>query len=79
MLNYCIPVEKNQFQFITNVKSEIYNKSYGYGELDFVLKNDSNEDIIIENENLPYKEKIFMTFPKAYNKINTQKIILKKN
>ena len=40
MLNYCIPVEKNQFQFITNVKSEIYNKSYGYGELDFVLKND---------------------------------------
>ena len=79
LLNYCIPVEKNQIQFITNVKSEIYNKSYGYGELDFVLKNGSNNDIIIENEDLPYKEKIFMTFPKTDNKINNQKIILKKN
>ena len=79
LLNYCIPVEKNQFQFITNVKSEIYNKSYGYGELDFVLKNGSNNDIIIENEDLPYKEKIFMTFPKTDNKINNQKIILKKH
>ena len=79
LLNYCIPLEKNQFQFITNVKSEIYNKSYGYGELDFVLKNDSNNDIIIEHEDLPYKEKIFMTFLKTDNKMNNQKIILKKN
>ena len=79
LLNYCIPVDKNQFQFITNVKSEIYNKSYGYGEIDFVLKNDSNNDIIIENEDLPYKEKIFMTFPKIDNKMSDQKIILKKN
>ena len=72
-------MDKNQFQFITNVKSEIYNKSYGYGEIDFVLKNDSNNDIIIENEDLPYKEKIFMTFPKIDNKMSDQKIILKKN
>lgn len=79
LLNYCIPLEKKQFQFITNVKSEIYNKSYGYGELDFVLKNDSNNDIIIEHEDLPYKEKIFMSFPKTDNKMNNQKIILKKN
>ena len=34
-----------------NFKSDINNKSYGYDELDFVLKNDSNNDIVIENEN----------------------------
>ena len=63
----------------SNFKSDINNKSYGYDELDFVLKNDSNNDIVIENENWPYKEKIFVTFPKTDNKINNQKIILKKN
>ena len=78
-LNHCIPVEKNKFQFITNVKSEIYNKSYGYGVLDFVLKNNSDNDIIIQNEELPYKERIFMAFPCSNKTINNnQKIVLKK-
>ncbi len=34
------------------VKKEIVNNSYGYGEMDFVLKNDSNADGIIENEDM---------------------------
>ena len=78
LLNYCIPIDKNKFQFITNVKQEITKSSYGYGEIDFVLKNDSNSDIIIENEDMPYKEKIYMVFPLGDKKINNQKIILKK-
>ena len=40
------------------------NCSYGYGEFDFVLKNGTNEDIVIDNNFLPYKEKIFMTLKK---------------
>ena len=79
LLNYCIPIEKDKFQFITNVKKVIENSSYGYGEMDFVLKNDSKSDIIIENEDMPYKEKIYMTFPLGDKKVNNQKIILKKN
>ena len=52
LLNYCIPIEEGKFHFITNVKKEIVNSSYGYGEMDFVLKNDSNADGIIENEDM---------------------------
>ena len=78
LLNYCIPIEEGKFHFITNVKKEIVNSSYGYGEMDFVLKNDSNTDIIIENEDMPYKEKIYMTFPQENKKVNYQKIVLKK-
>ena len=79
LLNYTIPISIKSFQFITNVKSEMKeNCSYGYAECDFVLKNDSNEDIKIDNKFLPYKEKIYMTFPEI--KIsNDKKIILKKN
>lgn len=79
LLNYCIPTSENEYLFITNVKSQKYNNnSYGYSELDFVLKNESNEDIIINPEFLPYKEKLFMIFPKG--KINNNKnIILKQN
>jgi signal recognition particle GTPase len=48
--------------------------------MDFVLKNDSQSDIILENEDMPYKEKIYMTFPRIGDKkVNNQKIILKKN
>ena len=79
LLNYCIPIEKDKFQFIINVKKVIENSSYGYGEMDFILKNDSKSDIIIENEDMPYKEKIYMTFPLGDKKVNNQKIILKKN
>ena len=78
LLNYCIPIGTNKFQFITNVKKEITNSSYGYGEIDFVLKNDSNSNVIIENEDMPYKEKIYMTFPEVDKKVNDKKIILKK-
>lgn len=78
LLNYCIPIEEGKFHFITNVKKEIVNSSYGYGEMDFVLKNDSNTDLIIENEDMPYKEKIYMTFPQENKKVNYQKIVLKK-
>ena len=79
LLNYTIPISIKSFQFITKVKSEMKeNCSYGYAQCDFVLKNGSNEDIIIDNNFLPYKEKIFMTFPEI--KIsNDKKIILKKN
>ena len=79
LLNYTIPISLSSFQFITNVKSEMKeNCSYGYAQCDFVLKNGSNEDIIIDNNFHPYKEKIFMTFPEI--KIsNDKKIILKKN
>jgi hypothetical protein len=38
----------------------------------------SNEDIVIDNNFLPYKEKIFMTFPKKEHS-NNNKIILKRN
>ena len=80
-LNYCIPISKNEFQFITNMKIKIPEDNkihpYGFSELDFVLKNDSNEDIKMDVEYLPYKEKIFMVFPKE--KINNNnKMILKK-
>ena len=78
LLNYCIPIGEGNFHFITNVKKEIINSSYGYGEMDFVLKNDSNTDVIIENEDMPYKEKIYMTFPQELKKVNNQKIVLKK-
>ena len=80
LLNYCIPIEKDKFQFIINVKKVIENSSYGYGEMDFVLKNDSQSDIVLENEDMPYKEKIYMTFPRIGDKKEyNQKIILKKN
>ena len=80
-LNYCIPISKNEFQFITNMQMKILKGNsihqYGFSDLDFVLKNDSNEDIKIDAEYLPYKEEVFMAFPKE--KINNnKKIILKK-
>ena len=80
LLNYAIPTSQNVYQFITNVKSQINpNSSYGYAEIDFVLKNETNEDIIINSEFLPYKEKIFMTFPNKIIYTNNKKIILKNN
>ena len=55
------------YKFITNAKHQNAthsknnnNKSYSYGELDFVLKNDSEEDIPIDANFPPYKEKIFI-------------------
>jgi len=80
-LNYCIPISKSEFHFITNMQIKISDGNsihpYGFSELDFVLKNDSNEDIKIDEEYLPYKEEVFMAFPKE--KINNnKKIILKK-
>ena len=41
------------------------NRSYAYPNFDIILKNVSNEDIINDNNFFPYKEKIFMTFPKV--------------
>ena len=41
------------------------NRSYAYPNFDIILKNVSNEDIINDNNFLPYKEKIFMSFPKV--------------
>lgn len=87
LLNYSIPISKDKFQFITSAKYQEVknskknnNKSYGYGELDFVLKNESEEDISIDANFPPYKEKIFMFFPKESKKHidNNKKIILKK-
>ena len=79
LLNYAIPISVNEYNFITNVKSQISNNSsYGYSELDFVLRNESSKDIVINPEFLPYKEKIFMTFPKRVLN-NNKAIILKKN
>ena len=79
LLNYAIPISLCSYYFITNVKYGMKkNCSYGYGEFDFVLKNGSNEDIVIDNNFLPYKEKIFMTFPKKEHS-NNNKIILKRN
>ena len=70
-LNYSIPISDGKYKFITNAKHKNAthsknnnNKSYSYGELDFVLKNDSEEDIPIDANFPPYKEKIFMVFPK---------------
>ena len=86
-LNYSIPISDGKYKFITNAKHQNAthsknnnNKSYGYGELDFVLKNDSEEDIPIDANFPPYKEKIFMVFPKENKKNinNNKKIILKK-
>ena len=80
LLNYCIPLPNNEYKFITNVRSKIKeNSSYGYCELDFVLKNESNDDIIIEFDNPPYRQKLMMNFPKELKEDNNQKIILKKN
>ena len=80
LLNYCIPLPNNEYKFITNIRSKIKeNSSYGYCELDFVLKNESNEDIIIEFYNRPYQTKLMMYFPKEIKEDNNQKIILKKN
>jgi len=79
VMNFSIPLPNNQYQFITNIKlKNNKNVSYGYGVLDFVLKNDSDNDIIIDNQYLPYKEKIFMVFPKS-NINNNKMIILKKS
>ena len=48
--------------------------------MDFVLKNESEEDISIDANFPPYKEKIFMVFPKERKGHidNNKKIILKK-
>jgi len=54
------------------------NRSYAYPNFDIVLKNVSNEDIINDNNFLPYKEKIFMSFPKVEQSKN-KKIVLKRN
>ena len=79
LLNYAIPISKDSYYFITNVQSKMKkNSSYGFAELDFVLKNGSNEDIIINSTFLPYKEKILLPFQKK-EKSNGDKIILKKN
>ena len=79
LLNYCIPNSKDRYYFITNVKSKKYNnKPYGFSELDFVLNNESSEDISINPEFLPYKEKLFMHFPKNENN-NSKTLILKHN
>ena len=79
LLNYAIPISKDSYYFITNVKSKMKkNCSYGYAELDFVLKNGANEDIIINSTFLPYKEKILLPFQKK-EKSNGDKIIFKKN
>ena len=51
--------------------------SYGYEELNYVLKNESEEDVLIDVEYLPYKEKMFIIIPKA-DINNNKKIILKK-
>ena len=55
------------------------NRSYAYPNFDIILlKNVSNEDIINDNNFLPYKEKIFMSFPKVEQSKN-KKIVLKRN
>ena len=86
-LNYSIPISEGKFKFITSEKYQNViasknnnNKSYGYGEMDFVLKNESEEDISIDANFPPYKEKIFMVFPKENKKNinNNKKIFLKK-
>ena len=74
ILNYSIPISVDEYQFIISQK---YGKSsYSYSKLDFVLKNESSEDIVINYEFLPYKEKMFMMFPKG--KINNKKILFLK-
>ena len=80
LLNDCIPTSKDEYLFITNIKSEKYNNNnpYGYSKKDFVLKIESNKGIVINPKHLPYKEKLFMVFPKG--KLNNNKtIILKQN
>ena len=80
LMNYSIPIPGNQYHFITNIKQLMLNNfSYGYSELDFVLKNQSNKDIVVSNEVLPYKEKIFMAFPDKSLANNNGQIILKHN
>ena len=54
------------------------NRFYAYPNFDIILKNVSNEDIINDNNFLPYKEKIFMSFPKVEQSKN-KKIVLKRN
>ena len=54
------------------------NRSYAYPNFDIILKNVSNEDIINDNNFLPYKEKIFMSFPKVEQSKN-KKIVVKRN
>ena len=79
-MNYSIPISGDQYHFITNVKKLMLdNCSYGYSELDFVLKNQSNQDIVVSNEVLPYKEKLFMIFPSKNLANNNGQIILKSN
>lgn len=80
LMNYSIPISGDQYHFITNVKKLMLdNCSYGYSELDFVLKNQSNQDIVVSNEVLPYKEKLFMIFPSKNLANNNGQIILKSN
>jgi hypothetical protein len=80
LMNYSIPISGDQYHFITNVKKLMLdNCSYGYSELDFVLKNQSNQDIVVSNEVLPYKEKLFMIFPSENFANNNGQIILKSN
>ena len=77
LLNYAIPFSSDKYLFIKNVKSRINKRiSYGFAELDFVLKNESTEDITIDNEFRPYKEQLFMNFPKD-EITNNKKIIFK--
>ena len=73
-LNYSIPISEGKFQFIVNAKNN------GYEKLDFVLKNESEEDILIDVDFPIYKEKLFMVFQKEDNKHinNDKKIFLKK-
>ena len=54
------------------------NRSYAYPNFDIILKNVSNEDIINDNNFLPYKVKIFMSFPKVEQSKN-KKIVVKRN
>ena len=79
LMNFSVPISKNVYNFISNIKiPKNKNVSYGYGELDFVLKNAADEDVKIDGNILPYKEKIFMSFPKPYIISNNGMIILKK-
>ena len=79
LMNFAVPLSKNQYQYIAinRINNNNDKGSYGYEELNYVLKNESEEDVLINVEYLPYKEKMFIIFPKT-NVNNNKNIILKK-
>lgn len=66
-MNYYIPLKNNEFEVIANDIKPKKNQhiSYGFSEMDFVLKSQSNEDIVIESDILAYKEKMLISFPQT--------------